>query len=128
MHALFAELNYSNRMPELIVNGGSRTGVLGLSAYIARLHGVQTLGFTPLQGLDNMAPQSQLIVGGNTYRDREKLVGAAADVLTVWGGQGGTERECEAAVDRHIPVFMVNSRAVRRATFPGLLQNTVEGA
>lgn len=118
MDALFTELAFRGRLPELVVDGGSRTGVLGLSAYIARERGVSTLGFTPLQGLDSMAPHDHLIVGGETYRDREKLVGSAADIITVWGGRDGTEREIIRAADCQSTIFFMNGREYTEEDVP----------
>jgi hypothetical protein len=109
MRKFFTELAYKNCEPSLVVNGGLRTGMLGLSSLIAKDFDIPTLGFAPLQGLGTIAPNN-LLIGGPTYMSRQMLVGSAADVMTVWGGREGTLQECEIAVDRGVCILLMNAR------------------
>jgi hypothetical protein len=49
-----------------------------------------------------------MIVHGDTYQDREELVGVMPDVLTCVGGGDGTMREAQAAA-RHGSVILILS-------------------
>ncbi|HET6746971.1 MAG TPA: hypothetical protein VFH06_02600 [Candidatus Saccharimonadales bacterium] len=95
---LYGYLVGTERAPSLSVDGGVSDGNLGLNAVIAAMHGVQTLGCIPLQGLKCASQRSFMIAWGDTYKDREILVGTIPDVLVCVGGLDGTRRECETAL------------------------------
>jgi hypothetical protein len=98
MNALLEYLESTNRKPALITDGGVSDGVLGLSGVLAKRHCIPSMGFLPRQGLASSGPRDHLVVKMDTYRDRERLVGGAPDVLVCVGGGEGTRRECEAAL------------------------------
>lgn len=84
--------------PSLVCDGATGAGVLGLNGVLAQQHYVPSMGFAALQGLSSMAPRDHMIVGGQTYQDREALVGSTPDLLMCFGGGDGSLRECLAAL------------------------------
>jgi hypothetical protein len=98
LRSLFGFLTTSGNRPPLVCHGGSNEGVLGLADVLARHHGIPTLGFTPLQGLDSMGASTHGVIGGDTYRSRERLVATPSDLLACAGGHDGTRRELDEAL------------------------------
>lgn len=84
--------------PSLVCDGATGAGALGLSGVLAQSYGLPTLGFAALQGMSSMAPRTHMVVGGQTYQDREELVGSAPDLLLGFGGGKGTLNECLASL------------------------------
>ncbi len=107
MELLYEQLDSLAEKIGLVVDGASRTGVLGINGYLAQSWGIPTLGCAPLQGLDAIAPRTYLAVSGQTYRDRERLVGVLPDVLTCVGGGEGARRECLAALEARSVVLLM---------------------
>jgi hypothetical protein len=94
---LYDYLAAKDELPRLAIDGGVSEGFLALNSVIAQSAGVRTLGFIPKEGLASVGIRDDLVVAGETYRDREKAVGTA-DVLVCAGGKGGTARECIRAI------------------------------
>ena len=109
--------------PALSIDGGIRTGVLGLNAIIARQFGIDSVGFVSLQGLKKVAPHMDLIVYGDTCENRQELVGVSPDLLVVEGGKKGTESECEAAIKYGSVVLLNNVRYYADDAFPRTFRN-----
>lgn len=95
---VFTHLKRVGRRPELSVDGGGATGVLGLSAVVAALHEVPTLGIIPVKGLQSAGPRTMQLVYGHTYPSRQVLIGAIPDRLVVIGGAEGAQQEMEWAL------------------------------
>ena len=106
------------QQPGLIVDGGVAQGVLGLSGVLAALHGLPTLGCIPLQGLAAVGQRDEMLVWGNTYRDREILVGTLPDILVCVGGGPGTIRECLHALDHNSVVLLLSLKPYDDGTLP----------
>lgn len=83
--------------PALVCDGAAGAGVLGINGVLAQREGIPNLGITPYQGISSMAPRQHMIVYGDTYRNREVIVGSIGDVLLVAGGGEGALRELRAA-------------------------------
>jgi hypothetical protein len=66
-----------------------------------------------------MAPRNHMIVGGQTYQDREELVGSAPDLLLSFGGGGGTLNECLASLGAGGSVFSVQPHSSWREAMDG---------
>lgn len=64
------------------------------------MHDIPTLGVSPLQGLRKMAPRTHMLIYGDTYVDRQIIVGVLSDVLICVEGGDGTKQECLTAL-RH---------------------------
>lgn len=107
------------RKPALVVDGGVSAGVLGLSGVLAIEFGTETLGVIPLQGLGSIGPRNRLLVWGNTYRDRERMVGTLPDILCCVGGADGTLRECLAAVEQGSIVVLLALQDYGSSSLPG---------
>lgn len=107
------------QMPSLVVDGGVSAGVLGLSSALAAEFGVQTLGVIPVGGLDSIGPRNDMLVWGDTYQQREKMVAAIPDILWCVAGAGGTLRECVAAVEQGSVVVIVAPRNYDKESLPG---------
>lgn len=103
---LYDHLSKTDQMPSLTVDGGVSEGFLALSAIIAQNLAVPTVGFIPKQGLASVGIRDHLIIAGNTYQDREALVGTA-DILVCAGGEKGTIRECLSAIRHGSAVLML---------------------
>jgi hypothetical protein len=116
--ALYQFLADSNRLPMLVADGGASVGVLGLNGLIADMHNVLTLGFTPLQGIASMGPRNHTVIWGNSYRDREQLVGLLPDALVCAGGGDGAGRECETTIDNGGPVLLLALKKYDEGTLP----------
>jgi predicted Rossmann-fold nucleotide-binding protein len=97
MTAIYDHLQATGATPSLVIDGGSRPGVLGLNSVIARMRGIPTFGVTPLQGLNNFAPHDHVAVCRETYKRREEVVGTLPNAVIAVAGGDGTRRECEAA-------------------------------
>jgi predicted Rossmann-fold nucleotide-binding protein len=120
---LYRYLSQLRTKPVLVVDGGVSTGVLGLNGVIAKQHQITTLGFIPLQGLGAMAPRDHVVVWGDTYQDREILVGTLPDILICVGGGAGTRRECQAALSNGSVVLLLAPRNYG----PSSLSETYQG-
>lgn len=93
--------------PVAVWDGASAAGVLGLNGMFARDYRLPAFGITPLQGIASMAPRRHMVVYGQTYRDREILVGAMPDLLVCDGGGEGAGRECVHAIQHGVPVLLI---------------------
>jgi predicted Rossmann-fold nucleotide-binding protein len=80
-------------------DGAASAGVLGLNSVLARMNGVQTIGFSPRQGLSSISHRDHLVVKYHTYRQRERLIGAVSDVLVCAAGGEGARRELQRALN-----------------------------
>lgn len=107
MNALLGCLKAAGHGPALVTDGGVSDGVLGLSGILARRYQIPGMGFVPKQGLSSFGPRDHLVVKTETYPERERLVGAAPDVLVCVGGGDGTRRECEAALAHGSTVLLL---------------------
>lgn len=107
------------RKPALVIDGGVSAGVLGLSGVLAVEFGVDTLGVIPVEGLGSIGPRNRLLVWGNTYRDREKVVGTLPDILCCVGGADGTLRECLTAVEQGSIVVLLALQDYGSSSLPG---------
>lgn len=112
----------TDRKPGLAVDGGVSAGNLGLSAVIAAQHGVPTMGFIPLNGLDSTGTRDHLVVWGNNYPDREVLVGTTPDAVLGIGGAEGTRRECEAALKQGSAVLLMALKDYGPKSLPATYQ------
>lgn len=97
MQAMFERLRRQKVPVILGVDGGGDSGILGLSGVLGEMTGLEMLGVVPRQGLPTMAPRSRILIAGDTYRDREFVIGTIPDVLICLGGGEGTYRELKAA-------------------------------
>ncbi len=120
---VYTHLAKRSRTPGLAVDGGVSSGSLGLSGVIAKEHNVPTMGMLPLQGLAAAGIRDHLVVWGNTYRDREVLVGTTPDVLVCVAGAEGTQRECQVALRWGSAVLLL---ALREEYAPSALPNTYQ--
>lgn len=126
---LYEHLAENDNKPALTVDGGVSAGNLGLSGVIASMHNVPTIGMIPRQGLASVGIRDHLVVWGNTYKDREVLIGTAPDVLVCIGGGEGTQRECQAALRWGTPILLLalseeyapNSLPSTYKTFPEMV-------
>lgn len=100
-------LKYAGKRPDLVADGGVSGGVPGLSAYIAQHQGIETIGYIPRYGLPRTSPRTRMVVWGETYEDREVLVGSTSDLLLCFGGALGTMRECRASLRNHGVVVLI---------------------
>lgn len=106
------------QQPSLVVDGGVAQGVLGLNGVLAALRGIPSFGCIPLQGLASLGQREHLLVWGNTYRDREILVGSLPDILVCVGGGPGTIRECLHALEHGSVVLILGLKAYGPGTLP----------
>lgn len=97
----------SHRRPRLVSDGGSGAGVLALNSVLANMHHIESVGFTPYQGVASMSARDQIVIARNTYQDREVLVGTLPDILVCVGGGEGTKREAIEAVKAGNTVLLV---------------------
>jgi hypothetical protein len=123
IQAVYRTLEADRRSPILAVNGAMRTGILGISTLVAQSFWVPSMGYAPLQGLKKIAPQSHLVISGNTYGDRQPLVGATGDLLVAMGGKKGTENECRIALDKGSVVYLLSAHDYDEDTFPYTYSN-----
>lgn len=114
LHTLYDYLVATERKPGLSVDGGTSEGSLGLNAVITEMHGIQTLGCVPLEGLSSVSRRPFVIAWGNAYKDREVLVSTIPDVLVCVGGSdsdkpgaGGSRRECQKALKNGSVVLLL---------------------
>lgn len=108
------------KQPGLIVDGAVAQGVLGLNGVLAAMQNVPTLGCIPLQGLTSLGERTHTLVWGDTYQDREVLVGSIPDILVCVGGGPGTMRECEHALNHGSIVLLLTLKPHEPGTFPRL--------
>ncbi len=108
LQKLYEYLIQSGRKPDLVVDGGVRTGALGANAALADKYGIRTLGYIPLQGLSSMSPRDDMVVRGITYEDREEYVGGFPHKLLVAAGGGeGSRRESQRALKTGSAVLLL---------------------
>lgn len=117
---LYDHLVAKNEKPALAVDGGVSAGSLGLSGIVAAMNQVPTMGMIPRQGLSSIGVRDHLVVWGDTYQDREVMVGTTPDVLVCIGGSEGTQRECQTALRWGTPVLLL---ALNDAYAPSALPN-----
>lgn len=91
----------------LTVDGGVSSGVLGINGLASLIGGVTSLGVIPKQGLHRVGVRDHLAVWGDTYQDREVIVGTVPDVLVCVGGADGTRRECQEALKHGSAVLLL---------------------
>lgn len=106
LRELYGCLEERGQLPSLAIDGGVSEGFLAVNSVVARSVQVPTLGFIPRQGLASIGVRDHMIVAGDTYQDRETLVGTA-DVLVCAGGDKGTVRECLEATLRGAAVLVL---------------------
>lgn len=109
LETLYDYLATSCQHPELVVDGAAGAGVLGISGVLAAKQGIPTLGITPLEGMSSMASRDYMVVYGNTYQDREKIVGLVPDILVIVGGGIGSLREGIEALGAGSRVLLLDS-------------------
>lgn len=117
IQAIFETIKKAN--PVLIVDGGAKAGVLGFSGVLAAEHRIPSLGVTPLQGLKSFAPRNHHFIWGNTYQDREQVVGTLAKILFCIGGGDGTRREAQAAIKAGNVVVLLSPKVYGSELFYG---------
>ena len=96
-----------------------------MNSVVARSAGVPTLGFIPREGLASVGVRDHMVVAGDTYQDREVLVGTA-DILVCAGGFKGTVRECIEATLRGAAVLMLSLKDYPDSALPNTFQNYEE--
>lgn len=106
--ALYRYLAVDRRRPVLVCDGAAGAGVLGISGVLAAECGIQTLGVTPLQGMSTMAPRDHMLVYGDTYQQREAIVGLLPDILVIVGGGVGAQREGVATLNSGGRVLLID--------------------
>lgn|GEM_PF-2930710 len=124
---LYTMYDYADRTRAnlaLSIDGASRPGILGLNVAAANLHNIPTLGYIPLKGLADMLPHDHLVISGNKYKQRQAHVGTTPDLLTVYGGRGGTLSECEAAIKAGGVVLQCNARVYGSEDLPNTYQQS----
>lgn len=121
LERLYGYLAVDRRKPVLVTDGGSGAGALAISAVLAATRRIETLGVSPLQGLASMSPRTHMVVYGDTYRDREVIVGLLPDILVIFDGGEGSMREAVAAVRAGVRVLLVSQTGNNRD--PRLLIN-----
>lgn len=121
LERLYRYLSNEHRRPVMVTDGGSGAGVLAISAVLAGACSIQTLGVSPLQGLSSMSPRNRMVVYGDTYENREVIVGLLPDVLVVFDGGKGSMGEAIAAVKAGVRVLLVSQTGNNRD--PKLLIN-----
>jgi hypothetical protein len=118
LRELYGYLTDQDKLPSLAIDGGVRTGFLGLSSLVAECAGVPTLGFLPKEGLgEDVGNRDHMVIAGDTYQDREQLV-ATADVLVCAGGWDATMRECKKAVENGAAVLVLDCPKYRETSVP----------
>lgn len=110
LSALYRHLAATSR-PAIVCDGATGAGVLGLNGLLAARYGIPSFGVSALEGLSSMAPRNHLMVYGDTYRDREVVVGLLSDVLVCVDGGDGAKRECLWAVRNGGSVLLLMSEA-----------------
>ena len=108
----------SQQQPSLITDGGVAQGVLGLNGVLAALRDLPSLGCIPYQGLASLGQRTHVLVHGETYRDREMLVGSLPDILVCVGGGPGTIRECLHALEHGSVVLLLSLKTYPLGTLP----------
>jgi hypothetical protein len=126
MTQLYRQLTEMDHQPALSIDGGVSAGVLGLNGIIAKEHRVTTLGCIPFEGLTSISARDHMVVWGDTYRDREVLVGTLPDVLVCVGGGDGTRRECQAALRQGSVAILLALSDYGPASLPETHQNFPE--
>lgn len=99
LEVLYRYLAAGRRRPFAVCDGAAGAGVLGINGVLAATHGIDTVGVTPLQGMSTMAPRTHMLVYGDTYQQREVIIGLLSDVLVVDGGGLGAQREALATLN-----------------------------
>ncbi len=123
---LYGYLSKIGKKPSLVVDGGVSAGVLGLNGVIAEQHQVTTFGCIPLQGLSSTGLRDHMVIWGNTYDDREILVGTLPDILVCVGGGDGTRRECQTALNNGSVVLLLSPRSYGPNSLPETYQGFSE--
>lgn len=126
MAALYDHLVAIGEKPGLTIDGGVSAGILGLNGVLAQAYGVASLGFIPLQGLASVGTRDYVVVKGNTYADREELVGVTPDILCVWGGADGARRECQATLRNGGVALIVALKDYGSASLPSTYHQFAE--
>jgi predicted Rossmann-fold nucleotide-binding protein len=122
LERLYRYLAVARRKPVLVCDGGTGAGALAISSVLASEHRITTLGVSPLQGLSSMSPRDHMFVYGQTYQDREVIVGLLPDVLVVFDGGDGSKREAIAAAKGGSRILLVTQTGDNRD--PKLLVNS----
>lgn len=125
LRELYGQLQERDQLPCLAIDGGVSEGFLAMNSVVARSAGVPTLGFIPREGLASVGVRDHMVVAGDTYQDREVLVGTA-DILVCAGGFKGTVRECIEATLRGAAVLMLSLKDYPDSALPNTFQNYEE--
>jgi len=123
--AVFYDYLASCHRDAIVCDGAAGAGVLGISGVMAEERGITTLGVTPLQGMSTMAPRTHMVVYGDTYQQREVIVGLLPDILVIFGGGPGSEREGVATLEGGGRVLLVDDpdhSSIPWRTVPQMLQ------
>jgi len=110
METIYGYFVRSSNRPRLVCDGGSGAGVLALNGVLAAKYDIESVGFTPFQGVASMGVRDQMVIARPTYKSREVLVGTLPDILVCVGGGGGTRREAVHAVEAGNIVLLVMLR------------------
>lgn len=124
MELIYGYLSQRPNKPRLVSDGGSGAGVLALNGVLAQEKGIESVGFTPFQGVGSMSPRDQMVICRPTYQDREVLVGTLPDILVCVGGGGGTKRECIEAIEAGVTVLIIALRDDGPTSLAGSWQQT----
>ncbi|HJP81820.1 MAG TPA: hypothetical protein VJ841_05480 [Candidatus Saccharimonadales bacterium] len=109
LEAFYHHLTTNQRGTALVSDGAAGAGVLGISGVLAAEHNIPTFGVSPLEGMSTMAPRDHMVIYGNTYQEREKIVGLVPDLLLIVGGGDGSRREGVAALEAGSRVLLLDS-------------------
>ncbi len=105
---LYDYLAEIGKKPKATVDGAVSAGNPGINAVIAAENGVdRRIGMICKQGLGSVGIRDHLIIWGDTYQDREVLVGSTPDILVCIDGAGGTWRECQWALNCGTPILLL---------------------
>lgn len=110
IRAIYQHLLSKGRLPTSVSDGGGKDGVLGANARAARQFNVKSIAFTPLQGLETLSSRDHIVVWGDTFHQREVLVGLLPDMLLVVGGQKSAINVCVQAADFDTPVVIIEAK------------------
>ena len=106
LRAIYEQMDGDYR-PQMVVDGGVSAGVLGLNGLMAREHGLPSIGVIPRMGCGSLGVRDDMIIWGDTYRQREMVVGTLPHVLWCIGGADGTRREAAWASRQRSAIVIV---------------------
>lgn len=107
LEQLYLYLAAEHRRP-VICDGGVGAGALGISGVLARQHKITSIGVIPMEGLESMAPRTYMFAYGDTYRQRQDIVGLLGDILVLAGGGLGATEEALVALEHGSGVLLLD--------------------